>query len=206
MKLKSRIGQYLQANLAVFILIVFIFAAGIISGALGINSLSQQQQLDLLNYVDTVLQGSGDWQVDSLGLAKTAVWSNIKLMLLIWFLGLTVVGIPVVGVVVFLRGAVLGFTVGFLVQEKAFAGVLLTILSVLPQNLIFVPALLLAAISSVAFSLQLLQGKFSRGLVLSQYLLGYTVLFGVVMGVVSLGGLVEAYISPAFIKLIAVYF
>ncbi len=206
MKFKGRLGQYVRTNLVVFLLILVIFAAGIISGALGIKSLSEKQQWDLLSYVDLVLQGSGDWQVDNLGLARQAVWSNVKLIALMWFLGLTVLGIPVILVIVFMRGAVLGFTVGFLVREKAFTGVLLTFLTILPQNLLFIPALLLAAIGSVSFSLNLVRGKFARSLALSQYFLGYTALFGVIFLAASIGGLVEAYVSPAFIKLIALYF
>lgn len=206
MKIKNRLGEYVQANLAVFLFIVAIFAVGIISGALAIRTLTQQQQLELINYVDSVLQGSGDWQINSVGLARQAIWSNIKLITLIWFLGLTVVGIPVVMLVIFLRGALLGFTVGFLIQEKAFAGVMLTLLSILPQNLFFIPALLLAAVGSVTFSLNLVRGRFTRGLALSQYFVGYTVMFALLMMAVSLGGLVEAFISPTFIRLIAVYF
>jgi len=168
--------------------------------------LSNQQQSELLNYVDLVLQGSGDWQVDSGGLAQKVIWSNIKLVLLMWFLGMTVVGIPLILLIVFLRGVVLGFTVGFLIQEKALAGVLLTLLSIIPQNIIFVPVLLLSAVGAVSFSLNLIRGKFSRSLHLSQYFIGYSVGYMLALLIVSLGGLVEAYISPAFIRLIAVYF
>jgi len=198
--------EYLRGNLTLSIVILIIFSAGIIGGSLGISTLSNQQQSELLNYVDLVLQGSGDWQVDSGGLAQKVIWSNIKLVLLMWFLGMTVVGIPLILLIVFLRGVVLGFTVGFLIQEKALAGVLLTLLSIIPQNIIFVPVLLLSAVGAVSFSLNLIRGKFSRSLHLSQYFIGYSVGYMLALLIVSLGGLVEAYISPAFIRLIAVYF
>jgi len=198
--------EYLRGNLKLSIVILIIFAAGIIGGSLGISTLSNQQQSELQNYVDLVLQGSGDWQVDSGGLAQKVIWSNIKLVLLMWFLGMTVIGIPLILLVIFLRGVVLGFTVGFLIQEKALAGVLLTLLSILPQNIIYVPVLLLSAVGAVSFSLNLIRGKFSRSLHLSQYFIGYSVGYMLALLIVSLGGLVEAYISPAFIRLIAVYF
>lgn len=202
----NRLKEYIRANLAVCLVTLVIFGAGIITGSLGINTLSVQQQEELQDYVDLVLQGTGDWQVDSTGLAQRVIWSNIKVVALIWFLGLTVIGIPLILGVIFLRGLVLGFTISFLIQEKAAAGILLTLFSILPQNLFLLPALLLAAVSAVTFSLNLVRGRFSHGLQLPRYFVGYTLLFCGAAAFVITGGLVEAFLSPAFIKLIAVYF
>ncbi|WP_279401536.1 stage II sporulation protein M [Piscibacillus salipiscarius] len=54
-------------------------------------------------------------------------------------------------VLLFLKGIVIGFTVGFLVNQLSWKGFLLSITSVAPQNLLIVPAYLLIVASSMIF-------------------------------------------------------
>ena len=48
--------------------------------------------------------------------------------------GLTVIGAPVVLGIVFLRGFVLGFTIGFIIDELYVRGLILSLSSVLPTT------------------------------------------------------------------------
>jgi stage II sporulation protein M len=98
--------------------------------------------------------------------------------------------------VVFMRGFSLGFTVGFLLQEKAGAGVMLSLISLLPQNLIYIPLLLVAAVLAVNFSLYILRGRSYGKASLGVSLLGYSALMGLLMLVFMTGAFVEAYLVP----------
>lgn len=70
----------------------------------------------------------------------------LKTAALLFVLGLTVIGAPLVLGIVFLRGFVLGFTVGFLIQETSLNGLILAAAAVLPpHNVVAVPAIMIAA-------------------------------------------------------------
>lgn len=81
---------------------------------------------------------------------------ELKTLLLAWVLGLSCIGFPVILAFVFAKGLAVGFTVGFFVHQWSWQGVLLAAASVLPHNLFFVPALIVAASAGIRFSLILL--------------------------------------------------
>ena len=67
---------------------------------------------------------------------------NIKYMGVIWILGISIIGLPVMLILLFLKGMVIGFTVGFLVNQMGWSGFLLSFVSVLPQNIFIIPVFL----------------------------------------------------------------
>jgi len=92
-----------------------------------------------------------------------------------------------------------GFTVGFLVQEKAGQGVLLALVAVLPQNLFYVPGLIGAGALALYFTLSLFRS--SRETPVLQRMLLYTLMFMVLTLLVLAGTWVEAYLVPGIIRL-----
>ena len=76
-----------------------------------------------------------------------------KWLLAVWLLGVTVVGAPFVLVLDFLKGVLIGFSLGVLVQAYGWKGMLFALAAMVPGNLLVLPALLFASVSSVAFAL-----------------------------------------------------
>ncbi len=75
----------------------------------------------------------------------------LKVPFVIGLLGLSVIGAPVVLAVIFVRGFVLGFTTMFLIDGLFFRGVVLAAAALLPQNLLAVPATVIAGIAGAQF-------------------------------------------------------
>ncbi|MGI6678803.1 MAG: stage II sporulation protein M [Dehalobacterium sp.] len=199
--LKDKIIKSLQENLIIYLLIPVIFAAGIFIGIMGANNLDDRQIQDLLGFVDGFINNLPTATIDAPSETKYALILNLKSLCYIWFLGLTVIGIPLTIAIIFYRGFVLGFTTGFLVQEKALQGIWVILLTVVPQNLLLVPVLLLGAITSISFSLFVIRGKFAgKTLHLSKRLLSYTFSFMILGLFVVLSAFVQGYISPSLVK------
>jgi stage II sporulation protein M len=93
----------------------------------------------------------------------------------------------------------LGFTVGFLVQEKAGQGLLLALVAVLPQNLFYVPGLLGAGALALYFTMSLF--KSSRETPVFMRILLYTLIFVALTLLVLAGTWVEAYLVPGIMRL-----
>ena len=133
--------------------------------------------------------------------ARQAVLKNTVNLSKIFLMGLTIIGLPLVLVIIFTRGFVLGFTIEFLLQEKAWRGGLLALLTVLPPNLLSVPAYILGAVMAINFSLYLIKGSGQRKIKMSQCFLEYLLIM-LSLAVLMLGSaLIEGYFSPIFIKL-----
>lgn len=180
-----------------------VFLFGLISGSLALHNLNPLIQEDLRQYLAAFLQGAAAGPDSPLTGFKA--WCEIiktqaVVLGLLWFLGLTVLGIPLIVFIIGARGFILGFTVGFLVQEKAGRGLLLALAGVLPQNLCYVPAYLGAGALAIYFSFSLLRSL--REGAVSTPLSVYSLFFLFFFFFLLTGAWIETYLVPGLLRLL----
>ncbi|MDA8235182.1 MAG: stage II sporulation protein M [Clostridia bacterium] len=198
--------QYLKKNALLYLVVVGIFVAGILLGSLGVRVLHEDQANQLTLYLNNFINQLQTFPVEVNSYAQEVVWSNLRFLGVIYFLGLTVIGIPVILLLLLTRGFLMGFAVGFLARDKAWQGIIFALSSVLPQNLINIPVLFVAGVSAVHFSLALVRGGFSnRGERMLPYFIRYTALMAILALLTVGSGLIQAYISPVLMKTVVTY-
>jgi stage II sporulation protein M len=164
MEFKYRIRQHLKDNSLQYMLVLGIFIFGLMLGFLNVKGLDNEVQQYLLKLLDDYLRGGLEGELLGRNILAAAFIKQAETLLSVWLLGLTVIGLPLIMVVIFLRAFSLGFTLGFLIQQKAGTGVLVSLVSVLPQNLFYILGLLIAGVVAMNFSLNIVQGATqSRG-------------------------------------------
>ncbi|MBB3127593.1 stage II sporulation protein M [Paenibacillus sp. SSG-1] len=144
-----------------YIFVAVLFLVGVIFGALMVNALSLEQQQDLGRYLGnffvTVNQGA------EAGQPAHSYWDiaglHLKWVGLIWILGLSVIGLPGILILDFLKGVLVGFTVGYLVGQFSWHGLLFALVSVAPPNLLIIPVLIVCSVSAIAFSLHIIKNR-----------------------------------------------
>lgn len=196
MKLKGRIKEHIRANRWQYLLIAILFAAGLIIGNYKVPALEGGVKNHLLDLLDQYLQADSQGNMDGTALLFNAFLNQAKSVVGIWFLGLTVIGMPLILAVIFYKGFSLGFTIGFLVQEKAGVGILVAVLSILPQNLVYIPLLMIWSVVGINFSVSIASGRQNRFRSMGRALASYTLLMLVFLGIVLIGAFIEAYFSP----------
>jgi stage II sporulation protein M len=196
---------YFQQRLPILIGVVLLFLMGIAFGSAAVKTLSQAQISDLNNYLKNFYRSLPEnlAGVNRHALAVRAAADNIiKLGGLVWVLGLTIIGIPLILGIIFVRGFVLGFTVGFMISQLEFNGVLVAAASLLPHNLLLVPALIIAATTAISFAISAVKtliGTSERSIV-NQFL-ATTIIIVFSSGLLALASLVELYITPILMRL-----
>ncbi|HHY06720.1 MAG TPA: stage II sporulation protein M [Clostridia bacterium] len=199
-KVKFKLKQHFYASWWVYSLVGSCFLLGLFFGFLGMTSLEQNQTSSLSKlFEEGLVHFEKNFNFSTS--ARQAVLKNTVNLSKIFLMGLTIIGLPLVLVIIFTRGFVLGFTIEFLLQEKAWRGGLLALLTVLPPNLLSVPAYILGAVMAINFSLYLIKGSGQRKIKMSQCFLEYLLIM-LSLAVLMLGSaLIEGYFSPIFIKL-----
>ncbi|MDD2497972.1 MAG: stage II sporulation protein M, partial [Desulfitobacteriaceae bacterium] len=178
-----------------------IFLCGVVFGIFSINKLNETQVKELTGFVDGFIAYLPAASFDSGLELKHALGINLKSLFFTWFLGLTVIGAPLTLAVIFTRGFLLGFTAGFLILEKTVQGLLVVFLTVVPQNLLSVPVVILAAITSISFSLYLVRGKFiGKKMGLAKRFVRYSLVFSVFGLLAALAAVVQGYVTPSLVK------
>lgn len=198
------ITRHFQEHSSLYTFMAVLFLMGVIFGAIMVNSLSGHQKDDLFYYLNQFFGqvGEGD-MVPSEELLKLSFFHNVKMAGLIWVLGISIIGFPLVFLLIFLKGVVVGFSIGFLVSQMGWNGLLLSFVSLLPQNLIMIPVLIFISVSSIAFSIKLIRKIFIRQTVHFQIIpefAKYAMAYIGVIAFITIAASIEAYISPGLMK------
>ncbi|MED1793930.1 stage II sporulation protein M [Brevibacillus nitrificans] len=206
--MRSRVGQTIQAyardHQSLYWFTIVLFTMGIIFGAVLVNSLplSQKQELNgFLQYFFNSLSTQGIPETTTH--FQEAFGHYAKTIGIMWVLGLSIIGLPMILLMLFLKGVVVGFTVGFLVNQLQWHGVTFALLGVLPQNLLVVPALFIVGVSGISFSLRLIKTRLvSKRDVIMPHFVGYTVLVVCMLAVLTMAALFETFVSPRLMQIV----
>ena len=198
--------QHVQAHSSIYLFIITLFLMGVIFGAIVVNSLSFAQKEDLYFYLSKFFSEMEDGRMTSSEeLFRQSFLHNVKYLGLMWILGISIIGLPLIFVLLFMKGVVVGFSVGFLVNQMEWSGFLLSFVSVLPQNIIIIPAFIFIGAVSASFSLTLIRKIFMKNgpsiqFQMIPFLSRYVIFLVLAIGIVTIASSIEAYLSPHLMK------
>ena len=203
-EIRQDIKEYLRANWGIYSFIAVLFALGVLAGALAVRGLDEPQRLALNQFFSAYLENYHDTGIiDQGAVFRQSLRLNFQYLFLIWILGLLMFGYPFIAGLTVLRGFSVGFTVGFLVERASLRGVLFAAGSILPHNLLIIPALIVITVTGFSLSwLRFRSRLIKKPVSLRERIGSYTLAIFLVGLALFLGILVEAYISPVFVKLL----
>ncbi|MUT65556.1 stage II sporulation protein M [Paenibacillus sp. NEAU-GSW1] len=194
-----------KSQFTLYVFVAVLFVVGVIFGGLMVNALTleQQQELasDVSQYINLVNNGTA---AD----ASHSFWERMlfhgKWLFLLWILGITVVGVPFVLALDFLKGALVGFAIGTLISQHAWKGVLFSLVSVAPPNLIVVPVFMVISVAAISFSTYVVKNRLfqQKGSLVPQ-IAGFSSTALLMLLMLAGAALLEAYISPVLMQWVA---
>ncbi|GAB6929899.1 stage II sporulation protein M [Paenibacillus sp. JCM 10914] len=190
-----------QTTLYVFVAVLFL--VGVLFGALMVNALSLEQQQEMARYLNHFfvnVQDGGE------AMSQSSFWSiaalHMKWVGLIWILGMSVIGLPGILILDFLKGVLIGFTVGYLVGQYSWKGLLFALVSIAPQNLLIIPVLMICSVAAISFSLYIIRTRLimNKGGSIVKPFVSYS-LMTLFMVLLTLGvASFETWVSPAMMR------
>jgi stage II sporulation protein M len=200
---QSVVATHFREHSSIYLFVVVLFLMGVIFGAIVVNSLTFSQKEDLAYYLSQFFGEVSNGKIAaSKDVFAQSLFDNSKFIGMMGILGISIIGLPVILIVLFMKGLVIGFTVGFLVNQMGWNGFLLSFVSVLPQNFIIIPVFIITATVAVSISLKMIRRQFMKKIsepILP--LLGRYAFVFVVAGLfLVIAALFEAYISPTLMK------
>lgn len=193
----------MQNHMNIFVFIFVLFIMGMVFGAVIVNSMNFVQKQDLFFYLKQFFEQSILMDGTSKGnLWKDSMLYHVKYMLLLFLLGISVIGMPIITVLLFIKGLVIGFSVGFLVNQMGWFGLLISAASIAPQNLLIIPVYLVAGSLALIFSLTLCKQLFIRRVhqPILQGLIRYSLFFSVLLLILMVSSVIEVFISNVILE------
>lgn len=155
--------RHIEKYHTIYIFTIILFLTGIIFGAILVNSMAFPQKQDLFFYLDRFFTGYlQEGSITHKNIFKNSMIYHIQTLAVFFFLGLAVIGMPVIWVLLFLKGVAIGFTVGFFVNQLGINGLLVAFSSIAPQNLVLIPLYIVACSIAMIFSLNVIQSILSK--------------------------------------------
>lgn len=196
-------AKHFQTHQLSYFFVSILFLMGLIFGAIIVVTMHFTQKQDLLFYLSQYFGRIDDQLImANHELFKSALLSHLQYLAVFSILGLSIIGLPIIWIIVFVKGTFIGFSVGFFVNQYGFNGLLFISSAILPQNIIIIPVYLLAGTLAMIFSSQLLKKLSGRRLTrftlepVMQYLIVFIALFAFCF----LAALIEAYITGYFLQ------
>ncbi|UJL44773.1 stage II sporulation protein M [Virgibacillus sp. NKC19-16] len=197
-KNRALIMNHVKEHSTIYLFMIILFLTGIIFGAIIVNSMNFVQKQDLFFYLERFFsQITDNQQVENGQILKSSFSYHAKYLLLLFLLGLSVIGLPLVWILLFIKGLVVGFSVGFIVNQLGTTGLFLAALSIAPQNILIIPVYIIAGSLSMIFSLTLLSKLFTRKISqpVFQPFGRYVMIFSILLAISFIAALLEAYVA-----------
>ena len=143
--------NHIENHVKQYIFVILLFFIGIIIGILLINNASEDIKGEISNYINTFEDNlKGDGKIDNNKLLLSSIINNTKTTILMWFMGSTVIGIPIVlGTIVF-KGIGIGYTISSLIGVMGPQnGIIIAFLAIFLHNLIYIPAIFALGVSGL---------------------------------------------------------
>lgn len=202
--IKRSITKYLKDNLVLYFIVVLFLVIGLFTGVLTVNSIRLSERQELLSYINNFFAQISVRQISNFAVFRQSLINNFQIVFALWVLGITIVGIPIILIIISLKGFIVGFTIGFIIKEMGFKGIIFTILSIIPQNILILPGIIIVGAMGVNFSIRILKNKaFKKGFF--REIAYYSLEILTVSTLVLVGALVEGYIIPFIIKVFSNY-
>lgn len=200
-KVGQAVLRHLEEHLSLYLFNLVLLVMGIIFGTLTVHSLGYAQQHDLYTYFLQFLDQFTKTAVEPREMFSHNLVQDIKYVGIIWLLGLSIIGLPIILVMVFLKGVFIGFSVGFLVHQMGMRGFWLSLVSIVPQNMAMVPLILVISVASITFSFKLAAHLFSPSRPYRKISVGnYFGLFALALLALVVVALFQTYLSPLLMR------
>lgn len=192
---RKLISDYFRERLFLLALVAILFSMGIIFGLLAAGVLDMDQKEQLVNFIQQSFHTKINFQNHAY--TRQTIVANIQTVFFLFFMGISVIGVPLALLLIFTRGFILGFSIGFLFQNMGFKGFILTLTGVLPHNLLIIPALFLMVIAVIDCAAALTKIRFTRKQVsIGPELVKCATITCIVLAIMICAGLVQGYVTP----------
>lgn len=196
---KTNINLYKKYYLFIF----FLFMMGIIFGSMLITIIKPEEQNLAVSYFDNFINSVKHNTCNiSFRVFMNSLITNLSYVIIIWLMGISIIGVPIIVILIFFKGFVVGFSIGLVVFKYKLIGLFGAILYVLPHNLISVAAIILVSLYAIIFSINLSLSAFRKKTISFRNTMGRYSRIGIFsVFLMIVATIIEVFLMPVLIKL-----
>ena len=186
----------------------FIILLGIISGSIFLVILKDSDKDIVISKISEFMSNVDSNKVNNLIAFKNAFIENSIYVVLVWILGLSIIGIVINIFITYLRGFITGFSISSFILAYKYKGILASFIFAFPTCIINLITTFIISVYSFTFTVMLFKSIFNKtnNLMIKGYLKKYFLLLGICMILVLLSSISEAFLLSSIMKLVVKLF
>lgn len=194
-QIRNKIFEFIKDNIKIYLILIIIFFIGLLFGVLFINNTNETQANQISEYINNFINSvKEDYQVSTSSLLISSVINNLCIAVILWFLGSTVIGVPLIYLVIGYKGYCIGYTIAAVTATLGTGrGIAFIFATMLLQNIIYIPTIITLAVSGIKLYKLIMEDRRKENIKVQ--ILKHT-LFSILMLILLLvSSVIETYIS-----------
>ena len=202
-KVTDKFKITIKHNKKVIFFLGIIAVIAIIFGSLFSVMLNESDKNLTLEYINNFFENIKNNNLNYILALKNGSISSLGFILIVWLLGVSIIGMPIVLFMYFSKFFVIGFSISSIIKGYGLKGCLLSFAYIFPHHIIYIIVYTILTVYSIKMSIKLIstiikKDKIDFNPIINKYLL--VLLLSVIIAVLTL--LFEVFITPKFINLI----
>lgn len=186
-----------------YVFLAVIMLIGLISGIIFMFFISKADKSLITKQLESFFSSVKNGEVNYFSSFINSLSSNYLYMFLIWVLGISIIGIPIILFMIFFKSFILGFSMSSITANYGFKGVFMGFAYNLPHQIGLFLIWLLISFFAIGFSIKLFKVLFFKeNINLSYYFKRYLKILGISSIGVVVCSLIETFFVPFLLKLL----
>lgn len=200
-KYMDKLKQNIRINKNLFVFLVVIIAVGVAAGSIFVTILSNDDKILVSDYLNNFLTNLSTDKLNYSGTLINTLIFTLGAALLIWLLGISIIGFILILLFLFIKAFALGFSIGSIIINFNFKGVLIALAYVVPHHIINMMIYLLISSYALVLSYRLISSftkkkSFEFKNIFNKYL--FILIFSLIILLMSV--FYEVYVAPKLIN------
>ncbi len=198
----KKVKNKLYEQKKIYLSIIITIALGIISGIIYNLILSKSNHTLITNQLNSFFDAIKKNDINYIPMLFNSLIGNLSLVILIWLLGISIIGLPLIYILCFGKGFLLSFSIISILTTYKFKGIILAVCYLIPGPIILLLYLIFLGFSSAFFSKKLFSYLFlKQDISLRHSMKRYLQVLLVSVVVAGCCSLFDTFFMPNFLKL-----
>lgn len=191
-----------------YMLVLLFFCIGVVIGVYTVVYMNEVDRNDVTSYFSTFVSSVCEKKISYGNLLLSVLKKSLLLIIPIVLISFTFLGSPIILIIDLIKGFLIGYTFAFIFNSFEGKGLLMAVVSIIPQNLFYIPCIIILSVLGLNVSLGIVKNKIQKNQ--NNYRLEFIREKGSVyfftLCFLIMGILFETYISPSIIRLVVTKF
>ena len=200
-KLMDKLKHLIKFNKKLIVFLMVLMIVAITSGSLFVTILNNEDNLLITEHLKKFIDIIENNKVDYLFVLKNNLINNIGYIILIWLLGISIIGLPIIICMFFVKSFILGFSIGAIMATFGTKGILLALIYAFPGQIVSLLFILFLMMYAMSFSFKLIYTILKKQTINFKIMINrYLIILLIVFICILLMTLYDTYLLPKIIK------